>query len=240
MRYPFAFVLRTHGLFLIWTAITVTTVMNLFGCQDVLNQVKKASGDLTSNVNATNQSGKETQRHMSTAAYSLSDRGVASDSAYSFNTSSDAQVSELANGPFGGITIIEVKPNPNWERSSRFLVLFISLEGNYASLASLGFKAGCISWVIEHSSDFSSLTFGGSKANNSNPNIFNRSICPQFTVKSQGNETVRLVRGSSEITANIIARVPLQTPDWSMQIFDRYAIRGVRLGPTNTADVPPY
>jgi hypothetical protein len=191
-------------------------------------------------VNAINQSGKETERQTSAAAaHSSSALGTASNSAYSFNTSSDPQVSKLANGPFGGITIIELRPDPNWERSNRYLVLFISPEGNYASLAPLGFKAGCISWVIEHSSDFSSLTFGGSKASNSNPNIFNRSICPQFTVKSHGNETVRLVRGSSAMTANIIARIPLQTPDWSMQVFDRYAIRGVRLGPADIANPNP-
>jgi len=131
-----------------------------------------------------------------------------------------------------------VKEYLDW-RGVSYLVIFISPEGNYASLAPLGFKTGCISWVIDHSSDLSSLTFGGSKASNSNPNIFNRSICPQFTVKSQGNETVKLVRGASEIPANIIARVPLQTPDWSMQVFDRYAVRGVRLGPADIANPNP-
>lgn len=210
-------------------------LLSIVGCQEFMQDLKKKTDDLTVKINSLNHSITAAPNN---APPSNSPSRVVnvSNSVFTFNASSDPELALLAKGPFGGITILELREDPAWEPGVRYLVIFVSSEGNYAALARPSrIDPGCIAWVIDHTPDASSLTFGGSDASfkSRNPGLMGRPICPQFTVRAEEDGAVRVLRGQSGRKATIVARVPLQIPDWSMPIFDRHAINGIRLGPVD-------
>lgn len=146
---------------------------------------------------------------------------------------SDPESAALARGPFGGITIIEPDPSATGLMRNS-IVIYVSPEGNYASLSSGGLP-GCISWVTGPTTNPAALEFGFQDP--SLTETYRRAdinVCPPFTVQLESDGMVRAISGQYNRKRNVVVRVPHKVPDWTLDIFERHAIKGVRLGPVAT------
>ena len=146
---------------------------------------------------------------------------------------SDPWLVALANGPFGGITIIDMNPSSPSQNAGRYLIVFVSPGGTYArSLTSGGL---CIGWVSEANADPSVLSFGlNDTSNYGRVTQSGLRVCHRHTLQFESESIVRVIQGQQNRKYNIVARIPLQMLDWSHKIFEKHAIKGVRLGPTSS------
>jgi hypothetical protein len=155
---------------------------------------------------------------------------------------------------FDGITIIELVDEAGenailgrglgpTEFGNNLIVTFVTQQGSYATLT--GGNRQCVAWSVEGSYTGKSITFGvpPTKATTGHPKI-----CQPFTLTYQADGTVQVdahnkfhksqgpLSEAAEIVSysrqrKVVARIPLVPLDWGLPIFDRHAIKGVRLGP---------
>jgi hypothetical protein len=160
----------------------------------------------------------------------------------------DPIASAASQGPFAGITIIELKDangaaeiNP-WGRpgsggaESRYLVIYVSPEGSYASLTDVG-TVNCIGWVTE-SKTTDSLTFAADTGWLKDPSL---RICRPFTLQIETPSTVRVQSGTYNRSRRILTRIPLLSPDWNLMPIRTFDLNGIHLGPVDPAgnSAPP-
>lgn len=219
--------------------VILSVALTFSGCKGVDDNSKKSAAAVVvaSSVNALKSMLSQGQASKELPSQSSEQQGgqvsgASQSSAMSpfSSIASDPESAELAKGPFAGITIIEQDPTGGFFGSS--LVLYVSPEGNFASLNG----SGCISWVTGPKTSPAILTFGFQ-----DPSITETYrnagayVCPSFTVQFESETTVRVISGKYNRKLNVITRVPLnKMPDWSADIFEKHAIKGVRLGPVTT------
>jgi hypothetical protein len=154
----------------------------------------------------------------------------------------DPIASAASQGPFAGITIIELKDangaaeiNP-WGRpgsgrvESEYLVVYVSPEGTYASLTDVG-TVSCIGWVTE-SKTTDSLTFAVDTGGLKDPGL---RICRPFTLQIETPSTVRVQSGSYSRSRRILTRIPLLSPEWNLMPIRKFDLNGIHLGPVDPA-----
>jgi hypothetical protein len=157
----------------------------------------------------------------------------------------DPIASAASQGPFAGITIIELKDangaaeiNP-WGRpgsggtESRYLVIYVSPEGSYASLTDLA-QTNCFSWLTEAKTP-NSLTFAVNTGGLKDPSL---RICRPFTLHMETSSTVRVESGIYDRTRRIVNRIPLVIPEWNLEPIRNSDLNGIRLGPLDSAIKP--
>ncbi len=150
----------------------------------------------------------------------------------------DPKLAALAKGPFAGITIIDASPLIGAPpHGGGYIVVYLSPEGSYVSGPRVLFEGlpeshgGCIAWLTEGQQDGATLTFGMADSLQKRQHALPRQICNLFTIQYEDSETVRFLQGKLNRKLKIAARVPLAIPNWSLEPFDRHAVKGVRLGP---------
>lgn len=218
-----------------------SVVLALIGCKGIDDSGKTvAAAVVASSVNALKstlsqgQASKEPPSQTAEQKGGQISSGAQSPAMSSASTVvSDPESEELAKGPFSGITIIERDPTGAFFGSS--LVLYVSPEGNFASLSGAYNGSGCIGWATGPKSNPAALTFGfqdpSAIETYRNAGAY---VCPSFTVQFESETTVRVISGQYNRKLNVIARVPLKMQDWSADIFEKHAIKGARLGPVTT------
>lgn len=126
----------------------------------------------------------------------------------------------------------------------RYLTLYISADGTYASLGDKE-KISCMAWAQEGTYTGRSIVFGvapSAQTMGSAP-----TICQPFTVNLEDDGAVRLSAdnlvsrygplepGAQMIRYSrrhqILLRTPLVALDWALPHYERFTLTGVRLGP---------
>lgn len=154
----------------------------------------------------------------------------------------DPIASAASQGPFGGITIIELqdpigaaqldpwgKPDMLVNRPS-YVVVFLAPEGSYASLTDVEGRT-CFSWLTEaRSSD--TLVFAVDTGGMKDPTL---RICRPFTLHLENPSTVHVESGNYSRSRRILSHVAPTTPEWNLEAIQKLDVNGIRLGPVESA-----
>jgi len=143
---------------------------------------------------------------------------------------------------FDGLTIVafEDRDGALYIAPGDHIVIFVAERGSYAAVASSfrGNPRGCISAAVPGSYTGTSIAFGVAAEPKARRQGLD-TLCPPFTVKLDGPDGVRIDAGDRYSRRHeVVARVPLQTIDFSGAHFARHEVKGVRLGPVSQ-DVGP-
>lgn|GEM_PF-3556430 len=155
-------------------------------------------------------------------------------------------------GSFDGITIIELADRDGQRiikghdlGSDPYLVTYVAATGTYASLTN-GREQSCVSWAQQGSYTGDSIRFGVPPTQQS-IRLSYPHVCQPFTLTRESNDMVR-VQGENPVGLSsplesgaqvlrysrrhkVVARAPLIAVDWSNPLYQKYTIKGVRLGP---------
>ncbi|MBH0203934.1 MAG: hypothetical protein HP496_16945 [Nitrospira sp.] len=199
------------------------------GCKEVDQGIQKQSAQYTvaALYSIVKQAGSKEQQPA--PASGKTEVGSQKQSVPVFSQPTDAKLAALADGPLGGITIVPLRNDPSLPINGNYLVLFVSPEGTYASVDN-----GCIGWVNTQKSEPSVLTFGVDDLVAQAFPRLPRKLCSEFAVRYEDNGIVRLAKDKQPgWKYNVVARIPLGAPDWTLEVFNRYAVKGIRLGPAD-------
>ena len=153
--------------------------------------------------------------------------------------------------PLEGITILEltreaaaVLQGSNY--TARYLTVFVSASGTYASAGDDGdTRPNCVAWATKTSGE--TITFGLPPTKQSLELGFSP-VCQPFTLSQAGSDRVH-IKAANRVSDHsgpldpqarqrtlstdlpILARVPPIDIDWGADIFSRYDVRGIHLGP---------
>lgn len=153
-----------------------------------------------------------------------------------------------------GITVVKIEDGGTSSilgGSGTHLSIFVSEKGTYLSIFGGSNHSRCVAWAVPGSFTGRSIRFG-LHSDSYATRISSPSICQPFTVTMIDDKSVQITAENHplddnglpnrsvparkyEKTWSIVSHAPLIPFDWGMDIFNKYDIKGLRLGPIQRA-----